>query len=111
MGETKLVNFRLTDEDLAALDGIIRAGFAKDRTEALRVALSVAPAGLAAKVTSDIRALADRTRDLAGQLEALGYSDVQVNVDSGVAKTRFTRSPRSPRRPATPRGSRERAGP
>jgi hypothetical protein len=90
VGPRQQVNFRLSDLDLERLDEIVSSGAAKDRTEAIRVALAVAPMGLAAKLNKDIEQLARRTKRIAAQLEGLGYKDVQIAIDQeGAAKSRW----------------------
>ena len=96
------VNFRLTDADLDRLDGIIRTGAAKDRTEALRLALEVAPMGMAAKLSQDINELARRTKLIASQLEGLGFRGIEISIDQrGSAKSMWSTD--TPPRVATTR--------
>lgn len=66
---TRQMNFRLTDADMKAIDRIIELGFASDRTSAVKIALQVAPAGLALWARGQILTMANALRELSEELQ------------------------------------------
>jgi hypothetical protein len=70
MAEAKrLVNFRLTDEEIEALDRMVRVGVAKDRTDAVKKAIKLSPIGLALETPEGLDTIARTIGDV-GSLPA-----------------------------------------
>ena len=77
----RTIAVRLDSDEIIALDKMVSAGFAANTSEAIRLAIKVAPLGLSQKVEADLNALASQTRALATQLEKLGWCDVKIAID------------------------------
>lgn len=81
MPESRLVTFRLTDEEMDALDAIVRAGWASDRTDALRTALRLAPSGMAVEMAGKIGHLREQLDKIVAEL-----AKVEVRSQSTTAR-------------------------
>ncbi len=66
--DEKLVAVRLSAEELEALEKMVKIGVAANTSEAIRLAVRLAPVGLATKVVADIEALKDKVEGISAQL-------------------------------------------
>jgi hypothetical protein len=65
----QVVAARLTAIELEILSRIVRAGFAENTSDAIRVAIRVAPMGLSAEVVADIDALKRKVDELSAHID------------------------------------------
>lgn len=65
----QVVAARLSADEVETLERIVRAGFASSTSEAIRLAIRVAPMGLSARVVDDIDALKRKVDELSNQLQ------------------------------------------
>lgn len=64
MAESKVLTFRAGDGDLRNIEAIIRSGLANSQTEAIRLALQLAPSGMVERLERDIEERASALREL-----------------------------------------------